>query len=453
MHARKSALFVVTAIAVLSAWYPALATQAVPTNFHLSPGQDMGNGVLRFNETWDSSSGNLQDLSNCKVNELVAYPGSNDPYHWPDPAWVWQTPNPTIDGVNAAGGGTTDEQDPGLFDDYIVKEVSFDASQIYYYVCSLPTTGSTALMGNITITRDVKQVLPDGQPCAKYTVTKLGSSASFIPQEITTCDPQAPKHVSEQVQADHSKNLPIADTQSSNLWKISAHPVSTTVSLGEPIFFDLRITNLSSEPARIDLGGDDKLGLRITTTEPNGLSKPVKLRHGGLRLLGTHLVGAHETYTKRLLLNEWNDFSGVGDYHATVEVVPEFGLSPNDPPTANLHVNIVPRDKSKLANVAKALADRAINGEDVSARGDASFALSYIDDPIAIPEMARVLASGSDAGMPLITALAHLGGPTATAALQTAAKSHPDWSIRIIADRDLRRMRNGKVPLHDTISD
>jgi len=241
---------------------------------------------------------------------------------------------------------------------------------------------------------------------------------------------------------------------SKTLWKITARPVSAANSLGEPIFFDLQVTNLSSEPASIDLGGDDKKNLRITLTEPNGLSRPSQLHYGGLQRRGTHLVGAHATYTKRLILNEWNDFREVGDYYAMVALVPEFGPKMDDPPTDDFHVSIGPRNESKLSSVAKTLADRAITGAGFSDRDDAAFALSYVADPIAVPEMARVLESGSDAGLPLTTALAHLGGASAIGALQAAAKSHPDWSIRVAADRDLRTLRNGgKIPLHYAIAD
>jgi hypothetical protein len=69
--------------------------------------------------------------------------------------------------------------------------------------------------------------------------------------------------------------------------------------------------------------------------------------------------------------------------------------------------------------------------------------LSYVVDPVAIPEMARVLASGSDAGLLLTVAIARLGGPAALDALQ-AAQSNPNEWIRLDAARELHALLEGK---------
>ncbi|MEI9931972.1 MAG: hypothetical protein WDM89_15895 [Rhizomicrobium sp.] len=254
-------------------------------------------------------------------------------------------------------------------------------------------------------------------------------------------------------QASKTQPFIFPDASSKSLWKITARPVSTDAVLGEPVFFDLQVGNLSSKSTRIDLGDDDKGNLRVTVSEPNGLLREVQLRPGGMHAFGTHMVGARATYTKRLILNEWNDLRDVGNYDVKIALVPEFGPKPDNPLTAVFHVSIAPRSESRLSAVAKAFADQAINGRDGRDRDDAAFALSYVDDPIAIPEIERVLASGSDAGSSLTTALAHLGGLSAVEALQAAAKNHPDWSTRVVADRDLRRLCSTKVPAHEEVSD
>src|SRR6185312_13813091 len=147
------------------------------------------------------------------------------------------------------------------------------------------------------------------------------------------------------------------------------------------------------------------------------------------KTLGKHLVGAHATYAERLILNEWKEFREVGDYYAKVALVPQYAVRAAAPPTARLHVSIGPRNETKLGAVAKALADRAVDGRDVGDRTEAALALSYMVDPIAIPEMKRVLQSRSDAALPLIEALARLGGPSALDALQ-AGQSNPHQWIR-----------------------
>jgi hypothetical protein len=243
-----------------------------------------------------------------------------------------------------------------------------------------------------------------------------------------------------------------ADPPSQRLWKIAAQPVSATHGLGEPIFVDFQVTNLGAAPASIDLGGDGKANLRVTTTEPNGLSRPVQLRHGGLQGFGTHMVGPHATYTERLILNEWNGFREAGEYAVTIALVPAFGPKADDPPVADLQVSIGPRNESKLRSVARALADRAIDGYGVGERGAAGLALSYVADPVAVPEMVRVLSSGRAVGSPLIWALARLGGPSARDALRLA-RSNPNDEIRYAADAALRMLREGKPAVRPEIAD
>jgi hypothetical protein len=65
--------------------------------------------------------------------------------------------------------------------------------------------------------------------------------------------------------------------------------------------------------------------------------------------------------------------------------------------------------------------------------------------------MARVLAI-SDAGLPLTSALARLGGPSAINALQ-AAQSNPVPWIREAAGQKLRALRAGKKWVPTVIAD
>lgn len=151
-------------------------------------------------------------------------------------------------------------------------------------------------------------------------------------------------------------------------------------------------------------------------------------------------------------MNEWSEFREVGDYYVAIALVPQFGMKADTPPTADLHVGVGPRNESKLGAVAKALADLAINGHDVGDRSEAALALSYVADPIAIPEMARVLASESDAGLPLTEALVRMGGPSALEALKAAQGNPHEW-IRDAADRALQALHQGKPLVRPKVAD
>ena len=68
-----------------------------PVNFRqLGPGVAEANGVLQFVYTWESSSGNVADLTNCEVGEELTYPSSGDVFIWPSPPYLGSSPNPGI---------------------------------------------------------------------------------------------------------------------------------------------------------------------------------------------------------------------------------------------------------------------------------------------------------------------------------------------------------------------
>jgi hypothetical protein len=67
---------------------PATATVYPPTpvNFQAPAVTKQANGTLYYNHyTFQSSTGNLKDLSSCTVGEAVFYPGSGATYTWPSP--------------------------------------------------------------------------------------------------------------------------------------------------------------------------------------------------------------------------------------------------------------------------------------------------------------------------------------------------------------------------------
>ncbi len=63
---------------------------AQPVNWTHTGARDFGPDAIRIDITWASSTGNLADLSNCTVREVVNY----DPI--PNPPFLWNPPNPTI---------------------------------------------------------------------------------------------------------------------------------------------------------------------------------------------------------------------------------------------------------------------------------------------------------------------------------------------------------------------
>lgn len=153
----------------------------VPVNFRQTSTNDAGNGVLRFNYKWDSSSGNLSHLSTCDVGEIATYPGSQNPWPVPSPPFPPDNrPNPTISNLPAALGGFDDfHRVPG--NGAFVKPYSnssFTASQRYRYSCAC-SGGSNFfdLTGTLPIVRTVS---PNPNSTWKYTITKPQSGFATI---------------------------------------------------------------------------------------------------------------------------------------------------------------------------------------------------------------------------------------------------------------------------------
>lgn len=154
----------------------------IPVNFRETSAGDTGGGTLTFRYAWDSSTGDLADLTDVGVSEKVDYPGSADPFIWPSPPWDGGgTNNPTILPVppvpGTRGRAVDNHSTHGFKKPY--KRASFTAKQVYRYETPCKNGGRpVALSSNINIVRVVKQKA-DGN--FFYRITKSGSSATVDP--------------------------------------------------------------------------------------------------------------------------------------------------------------------------------------------------------------------------------------------------------------------------------
>jgi len=142
----------------------------------------MANGVLHFDYTWESSTGNLADLSNCLVGEFVTYPGAANPYVWPSPPWAAgsSTPNPTMPSTAGSGGAGQDNHGPKSFVAAASRvAANFTATQIYRYQCPCANGGNwVTLDGPISIVRTVTQ---NADGTWQYAISKSGSNGGLNP--------------------------------------------------------------------------------------------------------------------------------------------------------------------------------------------------------------------------------------------------------------------------------
>ncbi|MGH9743929.1 MAG: hypothetical protein ACRD51_16410 [Candidatus Acidiferrum sp.] len=160
----------------------------IPVNFRQTSAYPSNPALINFTYVWDSSSGNVADLSNCQVQELVTYP--NQPSHpgsflFPSPPYVanYDRPNPDtgltpVSATNGLNGLIDTQGNPGFAPPY--QSNSFSASQVFQFQCSNYKVGQWIQFfpqsGNLSIIRTVQQV--NGQ--WQYTVSKSGLSNTGV---------------------------------------------------------------------------------------------------------------------------------------------------------------------------------------------------------------------------------------------------------------------------------
>jgi len=419
-------------------------TLIVPVNYTQNgPGVAKPGGVLHFNYTWASTSGNLADLSQCKVGENVTYPGTANPYLWPSPPYQPSSPrispNPTVNWVAATAGKGQDNHYHNTFlTPYVAN--AFNASQEYRYQCRNLDTLNFPGWSGIAIARTVAD--STGRGCWGYTVTKSGASASVNPLPNVppaNCAPPA-NYV-----ADYEPQQSMADSNGSGgRIGLSVALPEASFGLGEPIFFELTAVNRSGGTASLDFGLNKKANLELAIRKPGGGVVTRRLSGEGFGAVGEVTLPPDGKFVQTLLLNEWYGFRQTGTYLVKVTLLDgssaNGGTGAAGRPSAEFSVEIGPRDPAKLVRIAQKLADQAIGAATLVESMDAANALSYIRDPVAVASLARVLQKGSLVEQYAIDGLGRIGNPEAIDALE-AAESHPDPEVGAAARRMLEELQ------------
>jgi hypothetical protein len=152
---------------------------AVPVNFRQIGAYDAGNGVLHFDYNWESSTGNLADLSKCLFGENVEYDPTDVPFPSPPFPEGLSPGNPTDLNVPASDGSAQDNHStPGAFaNPYQARTLT--ATQIYRYSCPCHNSGQwETMMGPHRIIRSVSR---NANGTWKFTISKTGASATINP--------------------------------------------------------------------------------------------------------------------------------------------------------------------------------------------------------------------------------------------------------------------------------
>ncbi len=177
--------------------------------------------------------------------------------------------------------------------------------------------------------------------------------------------------------------------QGKGSWSPSFEISSPIVTLHEPIYVEFSVRNGTNEQREFDLGKNRKTGFEFTVIEPDGRATgPLRLTEAGFGAPGRITLAPGQTYTQKLLLNEWYGFPGPGDYKLQARFVApsgsRTGLQRVTYPLQEMDVRVGPRNPKRLEQLCQSLGETA-GSESPSDSYFAGLALSYVEDVVAIP--------------------------------------------------------------------
>jgi len=198
-------------------------------------------------------------------------------------------------------------------------------------------------------------------------------------------------------------------------------------ALYEPIFVEVSVENSEGREIRVDLGKNRKGHLVFDVISPDGSQHDdLRLPDPGAGSTGGVAVAPGETYRQQVLLNEWFPFREPGTYRVFARVD---GGSPS-----TLLIRIEPRDDKALHVVCSDLVQRILQAKGHE-QLELARAFSYIEDPVAVPYVARMLSADAlfHSQYLLLVSLERIGTPAAAEVLISTLKSKDEDS------RDLAR--------------
>jgi hypothetical protein len=198
---------------------------------------------------------------------------------------------------------------------------------------------------------------------------------------------------------------------------------STSVTLHEPVYLILSVRNELEESITFGPAPFEDSFFNFSVLQPDGsIARLPSVVHGGIQMVGPVAVAPGTTYTTKHLLNDRYQFDVPGNYVLRVSlggpVRMRSGTSiPSSP--QSLTLSVAPRDPKRLEEVCQGLAEAAAGSGKYSVLSQAAVALGYVEDPIAVPYLGKVLAYNNLASNLAVDGLVRIGGPKALQILKS----------------------------------
>jgi curli biogenesis system outer membrane secretion channel CsgG len=209
---------------------------------------------------------------------------------------------------------------------------------------------------------------------------------------------------------------------------VSYSLAKSQLTLHEPVILNFTVENRPAQPIKLDLGQDRKGGFSFTIKRPDGSDVQLpQFRKEGIARIGKLSLEKGQTYTQKLLLNEWFDFAAPGKYEIAVRLTnpiqTQEGMNVTEATEFRAAMQIEPRDAKQLKQVCAGLVNQINNSTSYEEAAEAALTLSYIKDSVAVPYLKEALVSGHMVEPIAVAGLERIGGNEAVEALTSALKT------------------------------
>jgi hypothetical protein len=178
--------------------------------------------------------------------------------------------------------------------------------------------------------------------------------------------------------------------------QVSLSLTNSQISLHEPIILDFVVQNDLAKTIELNLGEDRKEAFLFVLVYPDGKRVTLpQLRSDGIFRRGEVSIQARQIYTQKLLLNQWIQFKSPGKYilegGLANPIKSESGRIIPVNSAFSLTLDIKPRNSEHLKEVSALLVRRIEESSTYGEAAETALALSYINDPVVVTDLQKVL--------------------------------------------------------------
>lgn len=222
---------------------------------------------------------------------------------------------------------------------------------------------------------------------------------------------------------------------------------SAEVTIGEPVVLSFSVRNESNEPLTMVMGAQGRQYFEFNLTLPDGRrisSSPFPATDVVTFGTGTVTVAPAGDYRKELVMNQWFSFDATGTYFITSQLKTTVNPSPYasafEPET--LRLTVTPRDPLRLERLCQQLTQEISAAANAEEAQQPALKLSYVQDPIAVPYLAKALQEPKLTAHLIVPGLERIGNDAAVGVLLSAFRQERNHDNAELAERALTLLQD-----------